>query len=400
MPDYTYQKEIARALLSAGISSVDLALHPPAAALAAAKELEARKPPIPFPAGLGPIPTPIDPAPDPSAALPNSNVVVVTWTIDEQQALADVLTPGFNRDHWFRYNRNFDHYDPLIRKGAPAKAARRLGSYFLTKVNSKSVLCFKSELHLNQDGIRSTTTPGTSTLPVKDMFHQIIDEAKPGVILTVGTAGGVFAEQDLGDVVITRSAKFRLQDEFKNEPFNNKQYKSQWTIPTRHFKDAVTLMAGFQDNLQEPPEFLPPTISFTKPAGGYPKPVRPYVPDIWLDGRVIDGKKKLPAFHPILTTDYFEYGTSTNHLELEGCAVEMGDAVLGLVMEERAAAGKSTPHWAVLRNCSDPQINGLLRDAPKKASLQVLWAVYYYSSFGYWTSIMSSLATWGLIAGL
>ena len=87
----------------------------------------------------------------------------------------------------------------------------------------------------------------------------------------------------------------------------------------------------------------------------------------------------MPKFHPILTTDYFEFGTSLNHLEKEGCAVEMGDAVLGLAIEERKASGKPTPNWAIVRNCSDPQINGLLKDQPKKESLQVLWAVYYYS---------------------
>jgi len=400
MSDYSFQKQIARALLSAGTEASDVELHPPVAALAASKAKAAAKLSIPFPAGMAPDPKPIHPAPDPSAALPNADVVVVTWTVDEQQALADVMTPGFGRDQWYRYNRNFAVFDPMIRDGAPSKVARRLGSYFVTKIRNKTILCFKSELHLNQDGIRSTVKPGTSTLPVKDMFHQIIDEAKPSVVLTVGTAGGVFAEQDLGDVVVTRAAKFRLQDEFKNEPFNNKVYQSDWRIPTTHFSDATKLMESFKDAIQEPAEFLPPTVSFTKPAGGYPTPVRLYHPDIWLDGQVVKHKKKIPKFHPILTTDYFEYGTSTNHLDKEGCAVEMGDAVLGLAMEERKAAGKSTPNWAVVRNCSDPQINGDLRDLPKKTSLQVLWAVYYYSSFGYWTSVMSSLATWAIIAGL
>ena len=40
----------------------------------------------------------------------------------------------------------------------------------------------------------------------------------------------------------------------------------------------------------------------------------------------------MPEFHPILTTDYFEYGTSANRLDLEGAAVEMGDAALGLAV--------------------------------------------------------------------
>ena len=111
-----------------------------------------------------------------------------------------------------------------------------------------------------------------------------------------------------------------------------------------------------------------------------------YKPDIKQDG-----KRKMPAFHPILTTDYFEFGTSTNHLELEGCAVEMGDAVLGLVTSEMT----NPPRWAVVRNLSDPQIN----DALEK-DLQADYAVWYYTKFGYWTSVMGALATWGIIAGL
>ena len=36
----------------------------------------------------------------------------------------------------------------------------------------------------------------------------------------------------------------------------------------------------------------------------------------------------------MVTTDYFEYGTSANRLDKEGAAVEMGDAVLGLLCSE------------------------------------------------------------------
>ena len=39
----------------------------------------------------------------------------------------------------------------------------------------------------------------------------------------------------------------------------------------------------------------------------------------------------------MLTTDFFEFGTSTNGLEQQGCGVEMGDAVFGLVGEELGA---------------------------------------------------------------
>jgi nucleoside phosphorylase len=209
----------------------------------------------------------------------------------------------------------------------------------------------------------------------------LIEEVQPRVVLTVGTSGGVFRAHDLGDVVVTRAAKFRLQSEFRNAPYNGQVFKSDWDIPVPYFSAARDLMQLFADNLAEPPLFAP-----TVRHKGRPFTAPKYTPDIKQDG-----KRGLPEFHPILTTDYFEFGTSTNHLELEGCAVEMGDAVLGLVAAEMA----NPPKWAVVRNLSDPQINGAVDQ-----DLQVDYAVWYYTKYGYWTSVMSALATWAIIAGL
>jgi hypothetical protein len=111
----------------------------------------------------------------------------------------------------------------------------------------------------------------------------------------------------------------------------------------------------------------------------------------------------LPSTSPILTTDYFEFGNSTsNNLSSEGCGVEMGDAVLGLVSSELE---NQAPKWAVIRNLSDPVINGNLREDASSArepriALQTMWAVWYYETYGYWTSINSALTTWALIAGI
>lgn len=117
-------------------------------------------------------------------------MLVVTWTVAEHDALADVLTPRVGRNSWYRYARDFDAYLPDIRNGAPARAAGRLASYFPTRVADTNLLCVKSELHLNQDSKR--TGDGTATLPVKRFFRQIIDEAKPSLVITVGTAGATF----------------------------------------------------------------------------------------------------------------------------------------------------------------------------------------------------------------
>jgi len=392
MTDVRERKELARLLLASGMEEADLQLAADTGVVADDAELMVDLG-IPFPQEVAPVPEPPDTPPDPEGPLPAADVIVVTWTIAELNALADVFTPGHPRTRWFPYKHNFgSKFLPVIRDGAPSRNPRvmRLGSWFPARVGSLKVICFKSELHLNQDGIRSEEKPGTATLPVKDLFAQMIEEAKPQVVLTVGTSGGVKLEHDLGDVVVTRGAKFRLSDEFENEPFNGKVYKSDWKIPTQYFEKAHELMAGFAENLVEP-DFGPPTKRY-----GFDGPLLksepPNTPSILLD----DGTE-MPEFHPILTTDFFEFGTSANDLYTEGCAVEMGDAVLGLLCDELP----DPPRWAIVRNLSDPMINGDLPTSKVKAlDMQAHWAVWYYEAFGYWTSTMGALATWAIIAGL
>ena len=151
-----------------------------AVAMAAAKP----KPAIPWPAGLAPVPVPLLQRPQPTDALPACDYLAVTWTVAEAKALADVLTPGCDsRTDWYPYAKDFDSiYAPLIRKGAPAYDSRRLGSYFLTEIGGKKVLCYKSELHMSQDGPK---------LPVRLLWKQLIAETQPKMVITTGTAGGI-----------------------------------------------------------------------------------------------------------------------------------------------------------------------------------------------------------------
>ncbi|MDZ4792680.1 MAG: hypothetical protein SGI83_00220 [Bacteroidota bacterium] len=400
-----YRKEVARALIVDGISEIDGFLEVDESLLVQEGALMALYDELKFPDGLAPIPRPINPKPGLDAPLPKADVLVITWTVAEQNALADVLTPGTSRNGWYRYRRNFDsHFSALIRKGGtsepPARINNRLGSWFPVTIGDLKVICFKSELHLNQDGVwlNEDGTPadaktGYATLPVKDLFLQLIKEARPSHVITVGTAGAVFLEHGLGDVVVTRGAKFRLTDEFKKEKYNGvhisgAQYKSNWQVPTTHFAKALEMMASFKKNLVEP--------LFTTPTKRFDSNIPPL--KAWDNNALIriDGMDELPEFHPIVTTDFFEFGTSTNKMEEEGLAVEMGDAVLGMVCEEM----QNPPKWLVIRNLSDPQINADLPHKPALLNMQTHWAVWYYEKYGYWTSVNSALTTWAVIAGL
>ena len=384
-PIHPDRKEIARYLLSRGAENLDQtslsSTAPPEVRTLLASKAKSQ---FSFPRGFAPQPQPVTHGSE-TAALPRADVVVITWTVDEVAALAKVLTPGFGPLTWQRYSRKFAQYAPKIRPHAPAQNSKRLGSYMPVKIGSHRVLCMKSELHLNQDGIK--TGEGTATLPVKDFFKQIISEVKPKLFLTIGTAGSVFDAFELGDVVITRAAKFRLQNEFRNEVFNHVAYQSNWQVPTSRLPDALAMAQTIAPDLVEPP-FAPPTTRFAFP--GNPIVAPPNSPDFKLDGR------DMAEFHPILTTDYFEYGTTANRLDLDGAAVEMGDAALGLACSELA----DPPHWAAIRNMSDPVINGALPAKEFHLNEQTTWAVGYYTAYGHSTSMVGALATWGVIAGL
>ena len=173
------RKEIARFLLSRGDSRFEQAMADDEPLLALPGMLSARSAaahaPIAFPVGLAPQAVPTPAGTSPGDALPAADVVVITWTVDELTGLARVMTPGADPSRWQHYDRDFEQrYRAEIRRHAPAANSGRLGSYQLVTVGARSVLCMKSELHLNQDGVR--TGDGTATLPVKDFFQQIIAE--------------------------------------------------------------------------------------------------------------------------------------------------------------------------------------------------------------------------------
>jgi nucleoside phosphorylase len=336
---------------------------------------EARATNVAFPAGLAPLPIPIDPKPGDS--LPAADVIAMMDTSAEWEAMADVLTPGHPGAAWYPYTKNFaKDFKPLIGPRGPSLQSNSLGSYFLMQMNGLRVLLYKTELHMHEDAKK--LPDGSYSLPIKSMFQQMIADANPRVFLTTGTSGGVYCSMSLGDVAVSRAAMFFCKNDFDNAPFNHKTFTSPWTVPQTYKAEAEKLMQGYAGNLVSRKSQPPASNCGCSPAT---HPTQIYY----------DGDGAIPAFHPILTTDFFEFGTSTNRLDLQGMAVEMDDATLGLACSEL----QSPPLWACIRNLSDPTINGALPESQEGNC-----AEYYYTKFGYWTTVMSAITTWSVIAGL
>ena len=295
-----------------------------------------------------------------AGALPKADVLLATWTVDEGHALSRVLTPGKDsRDDYLPYKHNFAKISQKMRKGCPAMNAGRLGAYWTGKIGTKKVVYFKFDSHLSQD-TKKAPAPG-QTLPNEDVWQQIIDEVRPRLVITTGTAGGIGPQCEVGDVVVSPIVRFDCLKWLKKEPFHDQSFKSAAPL-TKHFAKAKAL---FKANSGQLPQ------ENTRP----PKIIR---------GTAADSA--------VLTTDFFGFDTSNDFYRLQGLGAvsEMGDAILGLA---RSRVSAKVPRWLAVRNVSDPQIKseGTLKE-------QARVAAQIYKGFGRWSSVCSAIVCWALIA--
>jgi len=309
---------------------------------------------VPWPKGLAPKPDKAARAGS-GGGLPTADVLVVTWTVDEGHALSRVLTPGKDSRNDYRpYTHNFASISKNMRPGCPALELKRLGTYWTTTIGAKSLVVFKSDSHMSQDGPK---------LPNIDVWSQIISEVRPTIVITTGTAGGIGKQFEVGDVVVSPIVRFDCISKFKSEQFHDAHYSSV-APKTKYLATAKTLFKANSGQLPKE-NTRPPNIVRVTPTA---------------------------LASSVMTTDFFGFDTSDNHYHLQGLAdvSEMGDAVLGLVASRM---GDKAPRWVAVRNVSDPQIKaeGTLRQ-------QAQIAAQIYKGFGRWSSVCSAIVCWALIA--
>jgi len=289
-----------------------------------------------------------------NSPLPSADVLVVTWTVDEGHALSRVLTPGKDsHNDYLSYTHNFATISKKMRNGCPALEAMRLGAYWTTTIGGRSVVVFKSDSHMSQDGPQ---------LPNIDVWRQIIGEVQPKLVLTTGTSGGIGKQFEVGDVVVSPIVRFDCIAKFKSEPFALQHYASE-PAKTKYFAAARSLFKTNAPQLPKDNTRLPNIVRVAPTA----------------------------LTSSVVTTDFFGFDTSDNHYKLQdlGDVSEMGDGVLGLVVSEMS----TKPRWLAIRNVSDPQIKA---EGTLKQQAQV--AAQIYKGFGRWSSVCSAITCWAAIA--
>lgn len=304
--------------------------------------------PIPWPDGLAPVP--IDANPD---WLPQVDCIVVTFTAAEARALADVLTPGVQSTEWNDYTDNWSEFEPMLTGRSPARFSKRLGSWHLSQVGTKRALCFKSELHPSTDG---------PELPLAKLITQIVGQAHPSLLISTGTAGGIGAATQLGDVLVTNRIHIDCTKQFKAEPWAHQVFTGAALAPGPHLAEVGPLIAANAARL---------------------RPIADRDPVVHTSGAVIS----CDAFLFDDAEDTFglrAYDASALCEEMDELASVV--AVTGMT---------NPPQLLSIRNASDPQV-------PQMANihLEEAWAGKIYERYGYWCALGSVICCWAVVADL
>jgi uridine phosphorylase len=332
--------------------------------------------PIPWPAGQAPKPVALK-NPQPSDPLPKCDYLAVTWTVDEANSMAKLLTPGIvatakkgsTEPAWYPYASNYAAMQKLISSPiAPSSQSHMLGRYYMTQFGNQKVLCFKSEMHVSTDGSFTDST-GQRMPPLLKLFQQIIVETGAKLVVTTGTAGAIGTKVKLGDVIVAPHCRFDCGRTFKAASFNGKTFSSDPVLPDKQLTLAnAKLLAANASQLH---------------------PQRVGVPQIfWSDQQLGQGQPDA-----IVTTDFFAFDNAQDTYQLQGLgsAVEMDDAVLGLACSMLPASQQ--PKWVAIRNASDPQMDGTTLAQEKSDAAAI------YKKYGFWTTVSSVIATWAVISG-
>jgi len=291
------------------------------------------------------------------SAVPKSDVVVITWTAAETQAMALVFGKGL-------YNfegQDDNNFTPLLFSDLPKPTGEQYHAHFFrATVNGKSVLCLKSEFH-------PKLQPSETTL----FFERLVGKSSSrnvGTVITSGTAGGIWASLDLGDVVVTSGARFGL------------------TMPT---EQQALLLTGLAD-----------VVGSNAPTGygNWYELVNAQIlkKDSCLNSGLIStgGRKAAsaaPGIHYKPSGTNLTYVVTNSRISDDECGRIATYRTLGATLDENdayvASALKaiSFSSWVSIRNVSD---------LPCAASSDD-----QYDRFGYCSSICGAYAIWAFIMG-
>jgi hypothetical protein len=311
-----------------------------------------------------------------SSSLPSADAIVLTWADAEWAALQHVFCdsgntmPYSNRNNgtWSGWNK----YSTGLPPDAPS-GWTFWGEWRLVQIGGATVMLFKSNTHLDW--------PGQTYLT--DLIQLLIQQVKPGLVLSIGTAGGTQTDDHVGTV---RAVSAGALYEQNIAPANWPVYKNSWSAI-----DTVLDNPDFSSLLLPIPTTAADLQSLCTQFNQY---YNTSFTLLDLDPGGLNSGDPSPGIHDqtggaasLLTTPAFVVGTTSGNYQSYVC-IEMDDAIIGKICE---AAGIA---FGFVRNISDP-----VQNASLSAEVQGNWGSTIYEAYGFYTSYNGALAAWAALAG-
>jgi nucleoside phosphorylase len=310
-----------------------------------------------------------------AGSLPKASAVIITWADAEWAAMQQVFCGSGNtmpysdrtRGTWPAWQKFSSH----LPAGAPSSWTY-WGYYRLVTLGTNPVLLFKSNTHLDY--------PGAAYLQA--LIQLLVEQVKPNLILSIGTAGGTKPTDHIGSVrAVSAGTLFEAGKPQASWPVYENAWKGGnavlgnanfdqllFPVPTRS-GDLQTFCAQFNQLYK-----TSYTLAQLDPDGlnlGDPSPQ--------IDNQTGTGAS-------LLTTPTFVVGTTSGNYQTF-TAIEMDDAVIG-----KACAASKTA-FGFVRNLSDPVQNAAL-----PASAQGHWGSAVYDAYGFYSSYNGAVAAWAMLA--
>jgi nucleoside phosphorylase len=311
----------------------------------------------------------------PATNLPIADAVVITWTSAEWAAMEHVCcTSATAMAYGARTTSSWPNWQQYA-AGMPGGAAKDWtywGRYRLIQVAGHRVLLFKSNTHLDW--------PGPTYL--QQLINILISHVHPGLIISIGTAGGAQPADHLGTVRAVSAATYDQAG----------QPRSAWPTYSSSWAPSSPILAkpGFQQLLLPIPSThsdLQALADALNKKRGTTYSLSTLDPDglSMADAHPFVANQTAGAAISLLTTSTFVVGTTDGAYQAYAC-IEMDDAIIG---QACSAAGTQ---FGFVRNVSDPA-----QSASLPANIQGGWGSAVYDAYGFYTSYNGALAAWGLL---
>lgn len=316
--------------------------------------------------------------------LPKADIVVITWTSAEWNALDHVFLHSS-----YKRSPSDDKWRMDWREHSSSASTPTIFGYFAmleiaTKSGNKTVMVYKAECHLAH-------APWYKGL--MNMVDAILDQAQPKKLLSIGTGGGATLEDSLGDVVVTNAGHAQLiLSENENAPCNNKTITGSWFPQMNQMNTIEEKLFIPLSKVLTSEEWAYLLKEFQKENSGTSAiELSELINEPLKAANISNPKALLKKDKALLTTDYYYISGPEGNDKYS--MLEMDDTIVGYAAQQKKV------EFLFVRNVSDTVVVGNAGGQELTKEQRKGWSSVIYSKCGFYTSFNGALTAWSAITG-